>query len=440
MHNLKWILQPLSAFAAGMLVVINLTLYFFWYLPGYNNINSAVDQLGNSLARNLAFQATAPLYASDRAALSNLLNRFAEEQNVISASVNAEEASGLQLQSRTKTIDASHPRAFLFPIHFSDTLLGSAQIDLSEYDLLQWQSQAITSWFLFNLLSLAGLGAFIYFRTQKHEKQWQAITEQLEVQLPEIYQQLSGTPEKQLEQLIGLLNNPMSHHGRILRHLRSDSLTDDPDRLVEQLELVSNEGEYRDVALVAIQCQNWEDLIRTYSATDLQQVWSDYESLMIRVGELYSGILLPDGFSLAFGLQNDEDFAFDALCAARVLQVALQKMAEQSSTLSPVFGIAISAGPAFISKTHKHGLPLPLVTGDAEIWLSQIIALQPVNQILIAEPLLQFESVNQQVDVTLLRDVTLRDGHRLEVWELDSLKTNDDLLQTQAETLINTNR
>jgi hypothetical protein len=105
-----------------------------------------------------------------------------------------------------------------------------------------------------------------------------------------------------------------------------------------------------------------------------------------------------------------------------------------------VFGIAVSAGPAFISKTHKHGLPLPLVTGDAEIWLSQIIALQPVNQILLAEPLLQYESVNQQVDVSLLRDITLRDGHRLEVWELDSLKSNDDLLQTQAETLIYTNR
>lgn len=440
MQNVKWILQPLSAFALGMLFVLNLTLYFFWYVPGLSNLNVALNQLGSSLSRNLAYEATALLHASDRAGISNLLNRFAEEKSVISATVISEEEGGIQLTSRPKNMDATHVRPFIFPIHFSDTLLGQAQINLTESDVQQWQSQAITSWILFNLLSIAGLGAFIFARSQKQEKQWQAISQQLQLQLPDVYQQLRGTPEQQLEQLFELLNSPLSNHGKILKHLRQNSLTDDSERLIEQIELVSNDGAYADVALIGVQCQNWEALIRTYPANELQAIWSDYESLMIRVGELYSGILLPDGFSLAFGLHDDEDFAFNALCAARVLQIALQTMANQSDSLSPVFGIAVSAGPAFISKTHKHGLPLPLVTGDAEVWLSQIIALQPKNQIFMAEPILQFEQVNQQIDASLLRDITLQDGHRLEVWELDGLKNNDDLLATQAATLINTNR
>ena len=147
---------------------------------------------------------------------------------------------------------------------------------------------------------------------------------------------------------------------------------------------------------------------------------------------------MPDGFTLVFGLNDDPEFAFNAVCAARVLQIAVERLARSAQKLSPVFGIAVSAGPAFVSKTYKHGIPLPLITGDAETWLAQIKALQPLGQVLMAEPILQYEKVNQQVEASILRDVTLRDGHRLEVWELDFMKHNDDLLIRQAETLIDT--
>lgn len=439
MHNLKWILQPLSAFALGMLFVLNLTLYLFWYLPGKANLDSSIDQLGASLVRTLSFEATSALYNSDRAALSNLLNRYAEEPMVASARVLAEE-SGIQLSSRTKTEIYDAVRPFQLPIHFSDALLGYAEIDLSESQLSQWQAQAITSWVLFNILSLSGLGAFIFFRTQKHEKTWQKISKQLHTQMPDLASKMSGSPEHQFEQLLDMLDQPVAKQGKLLKHIRTDSLTDDTERLIEQVELVSNQGSYNEVALVAIQCQNWESLIREYDATELQTMWSEYESLMIRVSELYNGILLPDGFSLAFGLHGEEQFAFNALCTARVLQLALENMSQSRRTLAPRFGIAVSAGPAFVSKTHKHGIPLPLITGDAEVWLAQIKAIQPLDQVLIAEPFLQYQEVNQQIIASVFQDITMRDGHRLEVWELDGLKTNDDLLKTQADTLVKTNR
>ncbi|MDX1342793.1 MAG: hypothetical protein R3227_10580 [Reinekea sp.] len=440
MNNLKWILQPLSGFAVGMLLVLNLSLYFFWYVPGLKNLISATDQLGSSLVRNLAFESTSPLHASDRAALSELLNRVADEPAVLSASVSADEEGGIQLTSRVKRQAEGNGRHYQFPIHFSEELLGTAQLNLSEYDLTQWQSQAITSWVLFNLLSAAGLGAFIYLRTQKHEKQWQKISSLIDTEFPELSAELSGTPDQQLQQLMERLNDPLSQQMQLLRYMRHDSINDDTERLLEQIELVSNEGSYQDVALLSIQCQNWEQLIRTYSAPGLQALWSDYETLMIRTGELYSGILLPDGFSLAFGLNEENQFAFNAVCAARVLQIAMEKLSAEHTQLRPVFGISVSAGPAFVSKTHKHGIPLPLVTGDAETWLAQIKALQPMGQIFFAEPLLQFEDVNQQVEASIVRDITLRDGYRLEVWELDKLRFKDDLLTTQANTLINTNR
>lgn len=439
MQKLKWILQPLSAIALGMLLTINLLLYFFWYLPGNDNLNSVLNQLGTSLVRSLAFDATSALYNADRAALSNLLNRYIEEPDVLQARVSSQEDGGIQLSSRTKNSRQNSGRVFQLPIHFSDALLGFAEIELTEERLRQANSQAFASWVLFNLLAGAALGIFIFLRTLQHQKHWQTISRQLRDQLPDLHDQLNGTPEQQLEQLLSLLSGPISRHGKLIRHLRQDSLSDDTERLLEQIELVSD-GAYRDIALVSVQCQNWDTLIRSYPANELQSIWNDYETLMIRVGELYSGILLPDGFSLAFGLQDDDAFAFNALCAARVIQLAMQQMAARDDLASPLFGITVSAGPAFISKTRKHGIPLPLVTGDVDDWLSQLKALQPVNQILLAEPILQYDEVNQQVDVTLLRDITLRDGHRLEVWELDNLKSNDDLLVKQANTLIKTSR
>jgi hypothetical protein len=440
MQNLKWLIQPLSAFALGMLLILNLTLYLFWYVPGISNINSAIDQLGQSLTRNLAFEATAPLHGQNRAMISNLLNRMADQESVLRASVNSEEQGGIQLSSRTKNVLMQNTRAFQFPIHFSNELLGYAQIELSENQLEHWHSQAVTSWILFNVLSATGLGSFVFFRTQRHEKQWKGVVKQLEIQLPDVYSQLSGTPEQQLSQLMNLLNDPLSQHGQLLKHIRHDSQHEDTERLLEQMALVPDEGAYHDVALLTVQCQNWEELIRTYPANQLQELWSYYESLMVRVAELYSGTLLPDGFSLVFGLSEDEEYALNAVCAARVLIIAFNLIAERDHQLNPVFGISISAGPAFTSKTYKHGIPLPLITGDAEISLAQIKALQPIDQILIAEPVLQHKEVNENIVASLLRDITLRDGQRLEVWELEGLKHNDDLLHIQANTLVNTNK
>ena len=48
MNNLKWVFQPLSLFALGMLLALNLTIYLFWYIPGYANLNSATNQLGDT--------------------------------------------------------------------------------------------------------------------------------------------------------------------------------------------------------------------------------------------------------------------------------------------------------------------------------------------------------------------------------------------------------
>lgn len=437
MRNLNWIVQPLTAISLGILVLLNLAILFFWYLPGSSSLNRATDQLGNSLVRSLAFESTSAVYSENRTALSNILNRFSNEEVIIQASVTLANNS-IRLNSQLISPNAPS-REFRHPIEFSNELLGYAHLDISEYNLDHWHSQAKISWFFFNLMSIAGLGGLIYYRSHHHEKQWAAISTQLHYQFPDIHQKLSGSADRQLSQLLLLLNNPLNQQGKLMRYFSHDPEATDSERLLEQIELVEGAGRYGDVALVAVQCQNWAELIREYSAPELQSLWQEYESLMIRVAELYTGALLPDGFSLAFGVKEPDEYAMNSICAARVLQLALELIAQSHSKLSPIFGIALSAGPAFISKTHKHGLPLPLIAGDAEIWLSQIKALQPVNQILMAEPILQFQEVNEQIETSLIRDVTLRDGQRLEIWELDRLKEADDLLVTQARTLVQTN-
>lgn len=99
--------------------------------------------------------------------------------------------------------------------------------------------------------------------------------------------------------------------------------------------------------------------------------------------------------------------------------------------------LRLSAGPAFVSRTTKHGIPLPLVAGDASQWLQQVSALQPRDTLYLAEPMLQDAELNRSIEVSLVRDVTLSDGSRLEVWELDAISGNQDqLLRSQARTLL----
>jgi hypothetical protein len=435
MKTLNWIFQPLTAIALSMLVMLNAIFYFTWFQTGYDKLKQAHQQLGNSLVKHLAFETIAPLSSEDRVVLSNLLNRFADEPFVLMASINAETDNGLHLSSSTKQQSVEQGDEFQFPIHFSNELLGTAHLVLSRDRLTLWYSQAISSWVIFNLISLASLTAFIYLKTHVHERQWHKLDQQLSQQLPEIASQLSGTAEQKLTQLMNLLNRPITRQGELMKQIQTQVADGDTERLIEQIALVSNEGSYQEIALVSIQCQNWDELIRSYPANELQTLWSHYESAMMRVSELYSGIVLPDGFTLVFGLVDDDEFVFNSICAARVIQLALQQYAARSSAAKPVFGIAISSGPAFVSKTHKHGIPLPLVTGDAEVWLSQLRALQPTDQIIMAEPVLQDEHANKNIEASLLRDITLTNGHRLEVWELDRLTVNDDLLHSQARTL-----
>ncbi|MFT4675618.1 MAG: putative membrane protein affecting hemolysin expression [Reinekea sp.] len=438
MPNLKWIAQPLTAFAFSMLVMLNLLLLLFWYSPTIATLNKATDQQGASLVRSLAFDATAALNSGNRAALSNILNHFTETGLVISATVTSVDDS---IRLNALVMNAPNQgRSFRHPIDFSSDILGYAELVIDETPIQRWHQQAISSWVFFNLTGLVSLGGFIFWRSRQHQAAWRLIREQLASQFPSVHRQLAGSPEQQLTKLMAILGEPLNQQGQLMKHLGQRYGSSDTERLLEQIELVGDEGRYGDIALVAIRCQNWQALMRVYSAKELQLLWGDYESLMIRIGQLYRGILLPDGFSLVFGINGGEQYALDAVCAARVLHLALPLISQNHTRLSPVFGIAVSAGPAFISKTHKHGIPLPLVTGDADAWLAQIEALQPVDQVLMAEPILQHPDVNTQVEVSIVRDVTLRDGSRLEIWELERLTERDELLRKQAQTLVQTNK
>ncbi|WP_320821579.1 hypothetical protein [Reinekea sp.] len=421
-----------------MLVLLNLLLLLFWYRPALVHLDRLIDQQGVSLVRSLAFDAAAALHSGNRAALSNILNHFTETGPVISATVGSEDDS-IRLNALAKNAP-DRGRSFRHPIDFSSELLGYAELVLDERPIQQWRRQTLVSWLFFNLMSLTGLAGVVYWRSIQHQTGWRRLSHQLATQLPSVHRQLAGSPEDQFIKLMTILGDPLNQQGQLMKHLGQRYGSSDAERLLEQIELVGDEGRYGDIALVAIQCQNWQALMRSYDAKELQLLWRDYESLVIRIGQLYNGIVLPDGFSLGFGINGGDQYALDAVYAAWVLHLALNLIQQSHTRLSPVFGIAVSAGPAFISKTHKHGLPLPLITGDADAWLAQIKALQPVEQVLMAEPILQYSNVNSQVEASIVRDVTLRDGARLEVWELERLTHRDDLLRKQASTLVETNK
>lgn len=436
MHHLRWLWQPLTAFVAALLLLLNLLLWLLWYQPASEELAASSQRLGESLARTLAFDIAAPLQRGDRLAISLLLNRTAEEPLVASAalsSVNEE----LTLTSRPSNRDPIDPEQYSHPVHFESELLGHTAVQIENRPLVDWQTRTGRSWFLFNLLAIGGAIGLLYWRTQVDDRSTVRLAKQLGEHIPEWRNEFDGPPEAQLKALVNRLSDSMDRNSQILRTLTSSTDQSEAERLLEQVQLVGEKGAYCDVALLNVQCHNWDELTRQYDAHQLQTLWARYEHLITQVGELYGGVLLPEGFTLVFGLSDDDHYAMNALCAARVLQMAAEQKHRESSWLQPSFGYSLSAGPSFVSRTTKHGLPLPLVAGDASQWLQQVSALQPRNTIYLAEPLLQHREVNQNIEVTLLRDITLSDGGRLEVWELDGIHGNRDrLLESQAKTLL----
>lgn len=436
MHYLRWLLQPLTGFIAAFLLLLNLMLWFIWYLPASAELDQANQRLGESLARTLAFDIAAPLQRGDRLAISLLLNRTAEEPLVANASLHST-TQDMKLSSRPSSLDPLEPSRFSHPVHFESELLGQTEILLDSRPLIDWQSSALTSWVLLNILALGAAWGLLYWRSQMQYRDLTRLVGQLNEQIPEWKSTFDGPPEAQLRTLVNRLSDSMDRHGQILRTLATSTGSGEAERLLEQVHLAAEKGAYCDVALLNVQCLNWGELTRHYDAHQLQSLWARYEHLITQVGELYGGVLLPEGFTLVFGLGDDEHYAMHAICAARVLQMAADLLLQRTQHRQPRFGYSLSAGPAFVSRTTKHGLPLPLVTGDAVQWLQQVNALQPQDTIFLAEPMLQHREVNQSIEVSLIRDVTLSDGSRLEVWELDAIRGNQDrLLESQARTLL----
>ncbi|MCH8529827.1 MAG: hypothetical protein LAT65_03150 [Saccharospirillum sp.] len=436
MHHFRWLLQPFTAFFAALLLILNALIGWFWYQPAMAELELANERLGSSLARTLAFDVAAPLQRQDRLSISLLLNRTSEEPLVITSSLQST-GQPLTLTSRPSNRTPEATQRFTHPVHFESELLGQVEVELDQSPTISWQRQARSSAVVFNLLALLSGIVLLYWRSQWQYRSTTQLVEQLAEQVPQWRESFTGPPEHQLRMLVSRLGDAMDRNGQILRTLATSSNDEQAERLLEQVYLAADKGSYCDVALLSVQCHNWDELSRYYEASQLQTVWAGYEQLITRVGELYGGVLLPEGFTLVFGLNDSDQYALNALCAARVLQLAAQLRQSKTLRLQPRFGYALSAGPAFVSRTTKHGLPLPMVAGDATLWLQQVTAAQPSNSIYLAEPVLQHGDVNQSIDASLIRDVTLHDGSRLEIWELDAFTgQRDRLLESQARTLL----
>lgn len=435
-HWHRWLWQPLTGFSVVLVVLVNLMLWIFWYQPASEALAQAGQRLGESLARTLAFDIAAPLQRGDRLAISLLLNRTAEEPLVVNASLNST-SQNITLTSRPGGRNPEGIERFSHPVYFESDLLGNVEIQLSDQPLRSWEQRAYRAWFLFNLLLLGLVTGLIVWRTRLQDQATHKLAAQLSEQIPEWRDAFSGPPEHQIRMLVQRLSNSLDRNAQVLRTLATSTDSAEAERLLEQTHLVGEKGAYCDVALLNVQCHNWDALTRHYDAHQLQGLWARYEHLITQVGELYGGVLLPEGFTLVFGLVDDEHYAMNAVCAARVLQMAAEQLHRQSRRKQPSFGYSLSAGPAFVSRTTKHGIPLPLVTGDASQWLQQVSALQPRDTLYLAEPMLQDAELNRSVEVSLVRDITLSDGARLEVWELDAIIGNQDqLLRSQARTLL----
>lgn len=148
------------------------------------------------------------------------------------------------------------------------------------------------------------------------------------------------------------------------------------------------------------------------------------------VTELYQGHRIGNGLYIAFGLNGDdaEEPAVNALCAARVLYFL-------SRNDDVPLSLSIAAGSFW---TGNGASPWPLTHAFGLVFddLDYVHLHHDGELILLTESLFQYAVLNERLQASIYRDVITADGRRLEVWQLDGLQGQYDvLLKAQAEHL-----
>ncbi|AJQ94047.1 hypothetical protein [Gynuella sunshinyii] len=165
--------------------------------------------------------------------------------------------------------------------------------------------------------------------------------------------------------------------------------------------------------------------------SDSRQVhnWLEQQNHYLhQVASLYNGEITQDRNCLVFGLEDEPDQAVvNVLCAATVLH-------HVCSSMTP-YSISVTTGTLWVNNSSDLP-PAVQVCGQAVNQLQLMHLHNRSNAILIAENIFQYSRTSTLVNAHIYRDLTMPDGERLEVWQLDSLSDHyDQLLRTQSENL-----
>lgn len=295
------------------------------------------------------------------------------------------------------------------PVDFDSELIGHIRLivrhNLRNYDLL-------TTTFISTILIMLAWSLLSVWFMQSNRESWDKLNKLL---IPVLETECIN-PDEWRQNAEGNAKPILN----IMSHLKQRMTQDQIELLA--LDNPNNTSQFRNV--VVLHCSPVsinQNVLENQSNTYRLQIWLD------QVAHIYHGQRIENGNYIAFGLEEDEAMAVNALCAARVLYFLCQ------NTMN--CAISLSAGEIW---TGAGLAPWPVIRAQGRV-IDDLKHLHLNNSgelILMTESLFQHADLNNRIIASIFKDLIKSDGHRLEVWQLDGLHGQyDALLRHQADRL-----
>ena len=405
-RNLIEITTKSTSFWAGILAILAVSslLYINFSRQQSDFLESTFNTRNETLITMAASYASPFLQTRNIISLNLLLKEITSRPEVLSGRVTDGNGDVLTEYGdiRAKGVGLNQP------IHFDTALIGYMQLTILQNTE---NSNLLISAISFSILGILGWILFSIRQTLQNIESWDAINKQLapviESQALDPGNWLTDIKEKAKPALT------------IVAHLRQ-RLSQTQFDLLARSQTSSPSQFHHAVVLHCASINTNQDALENQANAQKLQIWLD------QVAHIYQGTRVENGNYLVFGMEEDENMAVNALCAARVLYFLCQN--------SFPCAISLSAGEIWSGS----GLaPWPIIKANGRPIddLSLIHLNNPGDHILMAESLFQHADLSDRINASIFKDVNTSRG-RLEVWQLDNLKDQyDALLRHQADRL-----
>ncbi|MDQ1363481.1 MAG: adenylate cyclase [Pseudomonadota bacterium] len=462
------------AIAIGLLIITGMGLLGFVILQQQKNVLSQqIDNMGNTLARQLANSASDLVMADDALGLQTLANSL-PDNNVLGVLVVSEKGetlagSGIQPDTaiietqREKTLlnslqqvhafewqNGSHVlRSFISPIEFNNLVAGHVVLTFSSTAMQQ--SLRASGLMIIQITVLSALLAIVVaFIMSRHLSRpiLHLVTASQEIdqgnyayRLREYRNDEIGDLAQAFNQMAEGLLRKTQVENAFSRYVSSNVAR----KIMEQPDRIELGGRHVQASVVFADVVGFTALAENMSPQDVIELLNEYFSYIARIASMYRGHIdkfIGDCAMIVFGVTDeDADHSFHALACAVMIHKLVMRLNEfriRRGLLPVHFKIGVNSGNMVAGNLGSAERMDYTVIGDTVNLASRLSAVAGSGQIVILDELYQQPGIKQRVLAQAFRTIQVRGKQKpVTTWLVYDVNGEDfQIMQDRIDTIL----